>query len=95
MMYTWFEIFLQILGSALIGVSTWARNWDKHHMLLSCWCSVLGGLVITVYSILTHQWGFLPLNIYTVIMGAKGIKTWKVTRKNKLRLKRVYDSEHK
>lgn len=82
-MYSWFEIFLQCLGSLLIGVATWSRNWDRYHMQLSAMFSVAGGLVITLYSILTHQWGFLPLNIYTVIMGAKGVKTWSRIRKRK------------
>lgn len=82
-MYTWFEIFLQCLASVLIGGSTFCRSWDRRHMHIASWLSMSGGLTFTIYSILTQQWGLLPLNVYTFLMGIRAVHTWSQIRKRK------------
>jgi len=76
-MYTWFEIVLQCLASVLIGGSTFCRSWNKNKMYLASWLSLFGGGVFCIYSILTQQWGLLPLNLYTLLMGIRAVYTWK------------------
>lgn len=76
-MYSTLEIILQILSSLVIGASTFLRSWTKDHMYLSSWCSLVGGILFTIYSIMTHQWGLVPLNLYTAFMGLRAIYVWR------------------
>lgn len=77
MEFTLFQTILQWSAALVVFSSTFLRSWTKNHMYESSICSFIGGLLFTIYSISTGQWGLVPLNIYTMLMGLRAIKTWK------------------
>lgn len=76
-MFSTLDYILQVVGSMFILGATTARSLSKKHMVLSSACSVIGGVIFTLYAIKTGQWGILPLNILTTILGLKGVFTWR------------------
>lgn len=77
MEFTLLELILQWLASAVVFGSTFLRSWTKNHMFESSVCSFIGGMLFAVYSFLTGQWGLLPLNIYTMLMGLRAMRVWR------------------
>lgn len=83
MLYTPFQITVQIISSILIGGSTFFRSVSRKHMLLASWLSLLGGLMFMFYSVITTQWAIIPLNLWTAGLGLKAIFTWSKNKKRK------------
>lgn len=72
---------IQGFGVAAALLSLQFRAMDKKHMPHSFIASVLAGIILGIYSILTLQYVMVILNLITVILSYKGLKTWKKTRK--------------
>jgi hypothetical protein len=67
---------LEYIGTAFVVTGQWVRSTPKYTSI-SLMLSVVGSIIFIPYSIMTHQWGYLLLNVMSVIAGIRGIKAWK------------------
>lgn len=72
---------IQIFGVVAALLSLGFRAMDRKHMPHSFSTSIVAGVVLGIYSLLTLQYAMVVLNVLTVIMSIKGYRTWKKTQK--------------
>lgn len=69
-------IILQSIGVFVLLTSLYFRTTFRDKMILSMKLSVIGSVILLIYSALTFQFIMIILNLVTLIMSIRGVKTW-------------------
>lgn len=73
-------IVLQSIGVITLLVALYLRTSFRDKMVSSMKLSVVGSVVLLIYSALTLQFIMILLNLVTLIMSIKGVRTWNKER---------------
>lgn len=73
-------IVLQSIGVITLLVALYLRTSFRDKMVSSMKLSVVGSIVLLIYSALTLQFIMILLNLVTLIMSIKGVRTWNKER---------------
>ena len=65
----------QYIGSVFILSSQYVRSQPKL-IYNSFILSLVGSIILLIYSVATSQYGYVSLNVFSIIMAIVGIKNW-------------------
>lgn len=88
---------LQGLGVVTLLLSLYYRTYFINRMPTSLVFSVLGSIILLIYSLLTYQFMMVVLNIITAIMSYNGYRLWskKPNRVTKESMREIEESIQK